>query len=482
MIPRKYTSLNSPIMAINVITSCLSTVPSDCSSIFSVVDSGWKVKGEIITETEISQISTTTVKEFYKEEIELEYQDCSDDPSILFKDGSIKSCVSALVDSKKIKPSLPIYLFYAYPVSRARIYKSFQKTIYHEVKYVKEQALWGPPNNKPIHSVVLMISDIIGMEQINFNSPVDEECDNILKINYTDKRCSVVVGERLINSQILENDIKCFSLNECVEKKAIEVSQRLNKNKKYTTESIVSKEETKINRNTSLFEGKYISKNFKGTMNIKDRIGTSINSGISKYINKLKIKNPKKPACPSNAYFSKDNIQFEEYVDYDNLPEQVIKKPSAKFKTSVYIPEEKHQTTTKSSTIVDTINEAEALEEGDINYSMISTEMNDEQLSTICDDTIQEIDCEKLTRQLNVVNIENHYTNDSSKLISLPNTFSFLSKDFSTSSGIQKTTRENCTSTCFSEVFEKDDESVIYEDMLQQLNSIKDVLNNFDTL
>lgn len=108
MIPRKYTSLNSPIMALNVITSCLSTVPSDCSSIFSVIDNDWKVKGELITETEISQLSTISEKEFYKNEIELEYQDCSDDPSILFCNNNIKSHTSTIIDTKKIKSALPL--------------------------------------------------------------------------------------------------------------------------------------------------------------------------------------------------------------------------------------------------------------------------------------------------------------------------------------------------------------------------------------
>ncbi|CEF68431.1 Hypothetical protein SRAE_2000308800 [Strongyloides ratti] len=477
MIPRKYTSLNSPIMALNVITSCLSTVPSDCSSIFSVIDNDWKVKGELITETEISQLSTISKKEFYKNEIELEYQDCSDDPSILFCNNNIKSHTSTIIDTKKIKSALPLYILYTYPITRARVYKSFEKIINHEIRYAKEQALWSQPNNHGIHSVVLMVSSTNGVEQKNFQPPIIETSDSILNVSCTNKSCKIIVEEELINSAKLENDIECFTNEEITSIiGTIEYTEISDTSTKYIEKPKIKKKKINIEKNDDFVEEKFISKNFKGIMNIRDRIADYKNSDITDYTKKVIKKRCNIAPHPLNAFFSKENIQFKEYVNYDELTEKINQKPHIDIKKRIYATKDEHET----STIVNTINENEALEEGDINYSMITTELSDIESSTNCNTTIQQIDCEKLTRKLNNINIDNEYTDDSSKLISLPNTFSFLSKDYTTSCEVQRTVKRNYTDTCTFTKFENDDEVIIYEDMLQQLNSIKNVLNDFD--
>lgn len=378
---------------------------------------------------------------------------------------------------------------YAFPVTRARVYKSFPKNLFHEVRYAKEQAIWSQPNANKIHSVILMVSTINGMEEKNFPLPIDEDSNNIIKEDRcSEKSYQIIINEELINSKRLENDIESFEVEETICSRREILCEEIvdegivDDNKRYTMKFRLEKEENSTRREgASLDKEKIVSKNFKGSMNIRDRLAEYKNSFID-YSNRCMKKCRDIAPHPLNAYFPEKNIQFKEFVEYDKLPKKVVKKEPINIRTKIYPIKKEDQGSTKYSTIVDTVNENEALEEGEINFSMIGTEIDDSESSTNCSTTIQEVNCKELNQKLNNINIENEYSDDSSKLISLPNTFSFLSKDFTTSCDARRVVKRNYTDTWTSTTIENDDETIIYEDMLQQLNSIKNVLNNFDVL
>uniref|UniRef100_A0A0N5A1L6 Fork-head domain-containing protein n=1 Tax=Parastrongyloides trichosuri TaxID=131310 RepID=A0A0N5A1L6_PARTI len=494
MIPRKYASLNSPIIAINVITSCLSTVTSDCSSIFSVKESSYGVRADIISETEISEITTTSEKTYSDkdEEYDDEYQDCTDNPSIIFGENYNRSQTSMVIDAKKIKPALPLHQLYAYTICRARIYKSFPKKVYHEVRYAKEQGVWSPPNDNPTCSVVLMVSGIIPVKEENYHPPIIEgSVQSICSQSSQSKKRKgkVIINEELINHKFYDHDIKEFG-----SAKEFSDPEKIYEKKLYATNvdevNMMEDDRSSTYEMKNSLKGKHVSKNFKGSMTVKDRISESSSTDLSEYTKKITKRRSNCQPHALNAYFSKDNIQYNEYINFDTIPEAEVMEQHNNFKTKIYVANKKscYNNSIKSSTVIDTINEKHALEEGDIDYSMIGTEITNIETSSTSYTEIEHVDHNNYIKQLNeVINIENQNSPLSSELITLPNTFSFLSKDYTTTvtenriNSVVETINYSNNDGFLTNKLDND-ESIVYEDMLQQLDSLKKVLKDFENI